>query len=140
MHIRISFLLAALLLFAGGRMDFARAEAGDDAASAALTWLKVVDDGDYAGSWKQAADFFKNAVKQDVWESQVKAVRGPIGALVSRKESSREHALTLPGAPDGEYYVLKFTTVFANKKAAVETITMVREKDNVWRVTGYFIR
>ena len=35
----------------------------------------------------------------------------------------------LPGAPDGQYLVLQFNTSFAEKKAAVETVTVGLEKD-----------
>jgi len=30
--------------------------------------------------------------------------------------------------------------VFANKKAAVETVTPMKDTDGQWRVSGYFIR
>ncbi len=42
--------------------------------------------------------------------------------------------------PDGEYVVVQLETSFANKKAAVETVTPMLEKDGRWRVSGYFIR
>jgi hypothetical protein len=44
---------------------------------------------------------------------------------------SAEYKTSLPGAPDGEYVVLIFNTVFENKKAAVETVTMTPEKRRV---------
>jgi uncharacterized protein DUF4019 len=47
---------------------------------------------------------------------------------------------TMPGAPDGDYVLLQFNTTFERKAAAVETVTMVREADGVWRVVGYFVR
>jgi hypothetical protein len=53
---------------------------------------------------------------------------------------SRTYSTTLPGAPDGEYVVIQYQTSFANKKASVETVTPMREKDGRWRVSGYFIR
>ncbi len=41
---------------------------------------------------------------------------------------------------DGEYVVFQFNTTFAQKAAAVETVTAVREPDGSWHVGGYFIR
>jgi hypothetical protein len=39
------------------------AEKPEDAAQAAAeSWLKLVDDGNYAASWEQAAKLFKGAV------------------------------------------------------------------------------
>ena len=47
---------------------------------------------------------------------------------------------TMPGAPDGEYVILQFDTSFADKKAAIETVTPMKDKDGKWRVAGYFIK
>jgi hypothetical protein len=44
------------------------------------------------------------------------------------------------GAPDGEYVVLKYDTVFDKKEHAVETVTPMKDADGLWRVSGYFIR
>jgi hypothetical protein len=36
--------------------------------------------------------------------------------------------------------VIQYETQFKNKKAALETVTPMREKDGSWKVSGYFIR
>ena len=68
------------------------------------------------------------------------AARKPLEELVSREVASAEFHLTLPGAPDGEYVVLTFNSSFGKKAVAVETVTMMKEADGAWRVSGYFIR
>ena len=68
------------------------------------------------------------------------AVRRPLGAVIERRLRSRQHATSLPGAPDGAYVVILYDTVFENKRAAVETITPMLEPDRARRVAGYFIR
>ena len=45
---------------------------------------------------------------------------------------------SLPGAPDGEYLVMKFKTEFQNKKDSIETLTF-NKSDKKWRVIGYYI-
>lgn len=47
---------------------------------------------------------------------------------------------SLPGAPDGKYVVIQYDTSFENKKAAVETVTPMLDKDGKWRVSGYYIK
>jgi hypothetical protein len=111
-----------------------------EAVTAAEGWLALVDAGKYGESWKAASGFFKSAVPQGQWEQSLKAVRPPLGKLVSRKLSSKTHMTFLPGAPDGEYLVIQFETSFQNKKSAVETITPMKEKDGKWRVSGYYIK
>ncbi|MFA6033364.1 MAG: DUF4019 domain-containing protein [Myxococcota bacterium] len=114
--------------------------AKNEAVDAATKWLGLVDAGKYADSWKEAAGYFKAAITKAQWEQALKASRKPLGAMVSRKLLSAEYKTALPGAPDGEYVVIQFTTSFENKQEAVETITPMKEKDGKWRVSGYFIR
>ena len=111
-----------------------------EAVTAAEGWLALVDAGKYGESWKAASRFFKSAVPQGQWEQSLKAVRPPIGKLVSRKLLSKTYMTSLPGAPDGEYLVIQFETSFQNKKSAIETITPMKEKDGKWRVSGYYIK
>ena len=110
------------------------------AVAAAEKWLIVIDGGRYAESWKEAAEYFKGAVKQEQWEQSLIAVRKPLGKLISRKLKNKSYTTSLPGAPDGEYVVIQFDTSFENKKSAIETVTPMMDKDRKWRVSGYFIK
>jgi hypothetical protein len=111
-----------------------------EAVTAAEGWLALVDAGKYGESWKAASGYFKIAVPQGQWEQSLKAVRSPLGKLVSRKLLSKTYMTSLPGAPDGEYLVIQFETSFQNKKSAIEIITPMKEKDGKWRVSGYYIK
>ena len=110
------------------------------AVAAAEAWLGIVDQGEYGESWREAAEYFRNAIGQDQWVQTIKAVRGPLGNIVSRMVKSSHYQTSLPGAPDGEYVVIQFETSFKKKQAAVETVTPMRESDGRWRVSGYFIK
>ena len=137
---RIVSLIAVLMIVAG--VGSVAAESGKEKAAvvAAEKWVSLVDQGKYAESWNEAAEYFRNAVKPKQWEQAVQGVRKPLGKLVSRKVMRTTYTTALPGAPDGEYVVIEFMTTFENKKTAVETVTPKMEKDGNWRVSGYFIR
>jgi hypothetical protein len=109
------------------------------AQDAAQRWLELVDAGRYVQSWGDAAAIFRTAVPPQEWATKVGAVRDPLGPVVSRKQQSAQYTTALPGAPDGQYVVIQYDTVFAHKASAVETVTTMLDKDH-WRVTGYFIR
>ena len=128
------------LLLSGFSVSADDKEAIGKAQVAARSWLALTDEAKYGQSWDEAASLFKSAVTKADWEKAVKGVRSPLGAVVSRKIQSATFTRTLPGAPDGEYVVIKFETQFQNKAAAVETVTPMREKDGSWKVSGYFIR
>ena len=106
----------------------------------AESWLAVVDKGDYAASYDEAASIFKLAITKEDWLQKVRAARSPLGKMISRKLKRMQYETTLPGAPDGEYVVVQYDTSFENKRSAVETITPTLDKDGQWRVSGYFIR
>jgi hypothetical protein len=110
------------------------------AIAAAEAWLKLVDEGKYTDSWRQAAEYLKAAVKQDQWEQSMQAFRQPLEGTVSRTLKSKNYATSLPGAPDGEYVVIQYETSFKNKKFAIETITPMLDQDGKWRVSGYYIK
>lgn len=111
-----------------------------DAKAAALRWLELADQGNYAASWDQAAGPLRAAVAKPGWEDALKAVRTPLGAVRARTPQSAVFTRSLPGAPDGEYVVIQFVTNFEHKPSAVETVTPMREKDGSWRVSGYYIK
>jgi hypothetical protein len=133
----VAYLVGSLVVASG----VCAADKPEDAAqSAAEAWLKLVDAGDYAGSWEQAAKVFKGAIKQTDWSQMAAGVRNPLGKVVSRKLKSRQYAEKMPGAPDGKYVVVQYDTVFERKASAVETVTPMEDPDGVWRVSGYYIR
>jgi hypothetical protein len=107
---------------------------------AAGQWVQLVDNGKYAESWDKTATYFKTAIKKDDWNRTIKAVREPLGNVISRSIKSQKHMTTLPGAPDGKYVVIQFDTSFSNKRAAIETVTPMMDNDGKWRVSGYFIK
>ena len=131
--------LGAVLLATAGCGAAGDPEAEKLAIESAGEWLALVDTGDYGGSWQEAAAYFKSAVPREGWEQAIAGVRGPLGAVVSRKVKSKTYATSLPGAPDGEYVVIQYDTDFENKQSSVETITPMRDSDGVWRVSGYYV-
>jgi opacity protein-like surface antigen len=133
--------VATLAVLIGASLQASVADTPEASAEAAAqTWLGLVDAGDYAKSWDTSARYFRNSVPQSQWASQVSAVRGPLGAVKSRRVASAKFTRSLPGAPDGEYVVITFSTSFEHKAEAAETVTPVKDPDGQWRVSGYFVR
>jgi hypothetical protein len=117
--------------------DEAKEEAATQASDA---WLSLVDDGQYAESWRLAADYLRNAVGKEQWEYQMTAFREPLGRVLSRKLISRTYTRSLPGAPDGDYVVIQYASSFEKKASATETVTPMLDQDAQWRVSGYYIK
>ncbi len=135
----VSFFVSFLVLYTA----YAIADTSEKEKAAVISaqkWLSIVDAEQYAESWKEASEYFKNAVKKEQLAQSLQNVRKPLGKLITRKIKTTTYTTSLPGAPDGEYVVIQFVSVFQNKKSAVETITPMLDKDGKWRVSGYYIK
>lgn len=144
---KIALALASILLLICSFVTIDADAAGDShavakasATRAATAWLKLIDSGDYAASWKAAGSFFKEHVTADQWTQKVGPARQSLGAVGSRKLKSADYLTTLPGAPDGQYVVIQYQSSFKHKKLAIETVTPMLDTDGQWRVSGYYIR
>jgi hypothetical protein len=125
-------MLAPALVFPGTSKD--------QALQAVEEWLELVDQGKYEESWKEAAAMFKSAVTAEQWQESISAARRPFGRLISRQVRSSVYTTSLPGAPDGKYYVIQYNTSFSNRERAVETVTPMMDEDGTWRVSGYSVK
>ncbi len=110
------------------------------AIASAHAWLIFLDEERYSMSWNEASQYFKKIVRQDQWTENMKGIRHPLGALVSRTLKRSKYITSIPGAPDGEYVVIEFITEFKEKKNAIETVTPLLDKDGKWRISGYYIK
>jgi hypothetical protein len=142
-YLSIVIILSAVVLITCGKKESSVKEnlqMGKIAVEAAVQWLDLIDNGRYAESWELTAELFKKAVEKETWEKQLNAVREPLGKLISREIIKKEYMTSAPGAPDGEYVLIQYSTNFENKKKAIETVTPMKDKDGEWRVSGYYIK
>ena len=137
---KIAWLVIIGMMFSSTAVSASDSKKLAPALFAANKWLALVDKEKYAESWKEAADLFRHMVQSDLWVASLKALREPLGKLISRKVKSEVYKTTLPGAPDGQYVVIEFKSSFEHKKTVLETVTPMLGKDGVWRVSGYYIK
>ena len=135
----IGFIISTLIV-----ANLALAGAADEKEAKALEsgqqWLALCDQANYSESWEAAATYFKDAVKKEQWEQMAAAVRKPLGKVIKREVKSQKYQTTAPGAPDGEYVIIQFSTIFENKKEAIETLSLMMDKSRGWRAAGYFVK
>ena len=131
--------LTILSLFFSVGSPSANEKAEKAALASSTKWLTLVDKGDYSKSWDRAAGIFKTMVTKLEWQTKLNVYRTPLGQVSERNVKSKQYAKTLPDAPEGEYIVVEYETVFKNKQTVTETVTSVLEKDGKWKVAGYYI-
>lgn len=106
----------------------------------AAAWLELIDRSDANTSWQQAGAVFRAALTADAWGERLQGARGRLGSLTSRALAVEQRLDGIPGEPPGEYVVRQYHSIFGQTRAVVETLSLRREDDGVWRVVGYFIR
>ena len=136
-------LLRALALAALPAMPVAYAQ--DPRASLAVAtardWLALADRNEVKGSHAAAGARFRQALSERAWSAALDKERKPQGALLRRTVYQTWLQRSLPGAKiEGDFAVILFRSAFANQQDAIETLTLERESDDVWRVVGYFVR
>lgn len=129
-----------LAVQSGDTIYVAESEEQSPVGDMALQWLAGIDAADYERSWNDASGIFRTSITSADWGDTMKKLREPLGAVKSRKTRDMKMADTLPGAPDGKYWIIQFDSSFAGKAEAVETVTFMLEKDGTWKAAGYFIR
>ncbi len=137
---KITALLVLVIVLMGTAAICNEISEKETAQTNAKTWLVYIDEGKYQKSWETAAVMFKKAVSLPQWNQALSTVRTPFGKVFSRELLMAEHQTSLPGVPDGNYFVIQFSTKFEHKTHAVETITMAKESDGTWKAAGYFIK
>ena len=130
---------AALALVTLSAPAIASFDALTSDVATANKWLEQLDAKSWTESWEATGKLFQSKLTQEQWAKTAQAVREPLGAVISRHILGVTKTTTLPGAPDGEYGVLTYSTAFTNKASAVETVVLARDGAQ-WKIVGYFIR
>src|SRR5216683_700387 len=126
MRMVVPVLAAGAWIFAAERV-LAQPASDPAAVKAAESWLSLVASGNSGQTWKAAPPLFRAKVTAAQWEEAVRSARGPLGPVESRKLVSAQYTRTLPGAPDGDYVVIRYETTFQKKKSSVETVTPMKD-------------
>lgn len=136
----VLILVALVIIFLPSYNERPDSKMAAAATKAADKFLALVDADQFAQSWEACAPILKDRVPQQTWVDQLKKTRDVTGALVKRSEKSMTYSSTMEGSPDGDYILIQYDTGFQAKSDAHENLTVMRCKDGVWRVAGYFIQ
>ncbi len=113
---------------------------GEIAARSGIeVWLALVDDGQFGPSWENAAEAVRKAVTKELWVKVLADHRPQLGKMVARTLKDTRSSTSLPGAPAGQYVVVRYDTAFEQKKG-IETVTAMLDVNGQWKVSGYFFK
>ncbi|MFW2449020.1 MAG: DUF4019 domain-containing protein [Qipengyuania pacifica] len=102
--------------------------------SAARAWLEAGDAGDVQKAFDMAGESFRKVNTGAGFADATRQARVPLGAVISRELSEIRYL----NAPPHGFKEVVFTTRFANRERAVETVTLQKE-GGAWKVVGIMI-
>lgn len=141
MRPNVIVLALALSIFLAGCASQSRTEKRaneNEARAAALHWLQLLDDGDYAEAFEFEAQDFRMYRTQSQFVRLMQARRAPFGKAIDRKFIGAAHVEKFVGAPEGNYESVLFKTNFENKNPTAERIILIKQPVG-WRVIDYKI-
>ena len=110
----------------------------NDARSAAMHWLQLLDDGDYEEAFEFEAQDFRMNRTQSQFVRLMQARRAPFGKMIERKFIGAAHVEKFVGAPEGNYESVLFKTNFEHKNPTAERVILIKQPIG-WRVIDYRI-
>ena len=110
----------------------------NDARTAAVHWLELLDDGDYAEAFEFEAQDFRMYRTQSQFVRLMQARRAPFGKTIDRKLIGAAHVEKFVGAPEGNYESVLFKTNFEKKNPTAERVILIKQSVG-WRVIDYKI-
>ena len=110
----------------------------NEARAAALRWLELLDDGDYAEAFEFEAQDFRMYRTQGQFIRLMQARRAPFGKALERSFIGARHLARFVGAPEGSYESVLFKTNFEHKDPTAERVIMLKQPAG-WRVIDYKI-
>jgi uncharacterized protein DUF4019 len=134
--------VCVLLLAAASGLAAAQEDelAATPALAAAEIWLTLLDEGRYGQAWDRVVPMMQERIARTQWETGLATTRQPLGPALRRKLRQANLTHILPGAPEGDYFVLQYDTVFEGRPLTTEVVTAMKDRDGIWRVSGYELR
>ena len=106
------------------------------ASASAQKWLEYADTRSWERAWAASSDFYRKEMPVSHMGNLMYQHRKPFGALKNRKVKNVTYKYLEEGTLPGEYLVVEFDSEFENQKI-VEIVVTYKEKDNLWRASGY---
>ena len=135
----VAYFLILLSLFVGTGVLHAEEIEQKEHGLQANGYLELLDQGRYQDAWQTMSPLFWSLHIQQEWQQRISAIRKAYGPVISRDFTRSSYRSSYRNAPDGEYLIFQFDTVFTHKAKGVETIVLQCSPTNVCVTVDYVI-
>ena len=107
-----------------------------------LAWLKLFDERKYDDCWEQAHWLYRDDRCLGYWYGRGRWGKfllhhQSLGEVISRDIRSMDFSSKGAGSVEEEKFDAIFDTTFSNATDATETISAIKDKNGIWRVSGH---
>ncbi|MCH9638889.1 MAG: DUF4019 domain-containing protein [Betaproteobacteria bacterium] len=134
------FITLLLLLLCMSTIHASDSDILEKVEHSARSWLELVDNEEYVESWHQLSVELREKMSESDWIKSITTTRAPLGSADNRYIATAGQTNSLSGLPDGEYIILQFYTMFANKGLGMETIALAKQQNGAWLVAEYTVK
>lgn len=103
----------------------------------ATPWLSLWNGQKCSESYKPLSPISKQDMPETSWVEYCTTVNGTLGELSSRKLIATAFTSSLPTKTDRPVGILAYQSDYANRKAVIEIIGLLLDKDGRWIMTNY---
>ena len=126
------------------QLGYAVADREIAAKQAASAWLPLVDEGKYERALEKTDSALRDRIQLKDWVAGLSKARTPLGSVRKRNLQRLFATPVLPDAPEGDYVVVNFRTVFEGREEPADEIVIMAaslkaDGTDDWQVVGYYI-
>ena len=103
-------------------------------------WLGQLDRHQYAETYAGLSSAAKASATETQWAKAMEVVRKTKGSAVTRKPIRSGDTMSGGNMQGQEYRMVQFDAAFTDGTSGIETVTLTKDPDGVWKPAGYFIR
>jgi hypothetical protein len=105
----------------------------------ASSYLELLDQGKFQEAWHSTNLLFQALNDQQKWEEKTRAVRNAYGLSNGREIRKASYRSSYRNAPDGDYFIIQYNSVFEHKLKGIETVVLQCTADKACTVIDYVI-
>jgi len=107
-----------------------------EAAAHALSWLALMDQGDWTETWRAASPTFQSRTSQDAWKTRAAQLNRPAGPL-DRVQQYAVRSASPTSSDAGGSVLVQYQATSPTGARLLETVALVQD-GQTWKVSAYF--
>jgi hypothetical protein len=103
-------------------------------------WLSKLDNGWFQQCYDETSQKLKDGLDKNQWLNNMITYRKPLGTADKRQEINMIYEPEIANVGKGDFVIIQYAAIYQQKLAVIEAVTLIKEEDGSWKVSGYWIK